>query len=85
MHPCREPDCVGMAAKKDGQCTPHAQGFRRRPKYGPDLRCAQCRKLILPEHWYRLLDREIRHLADCKPHPDVVAAREAEAKRSAAR
>lgn len=85
VHPCREPECVGVASVAGGQCVPHAAGYRKRPKRGPDLRCGQCRRLIQPESWYRLIDGEQRHLGDCKPHPDVVAARETKARQSMAR
>lgn len=83
-HPCREPECVGLAETAGGQCKSHALGFRRRPLHGPEVRCATCKKIIGPQWWYRLEDGAIRHLADCKPHRDVLKARETAARQKAA-
>ncbi len=82
-HPCREADCVGLASRKGGQCAPHAQGYRRRPKHGADLRCANCRHLIARESWYRVVDGALHCLRDCTPHPKVQAARDLAARQAA--
>lgn len=78
--PCREEGCVGVTETEHGQCSPHAQGFRKMPKHGLAVRCSTCRRVLVREAWYRLVDGKPHHLRDCKP---PVAAQQTGVRRSA--
>jgi hypothetical protein len=58
---------VGLAQIDGGQCSPHAQGFRRHPLHGAGtLRCRHCHQFIVKGAWYRMTERGPRHLRDCE-------------------
>lgn len=73
MTPCNEPKCAALAGPS-GKCPPHAKGYRLNDK-GEELRCSNCRRLILKGHWYQQRDEGMYHIVECKTHPEVAAER----------
>lgn len=69
---CRKPKCVSLATAADGLCPPHAAGYDKNDS-GAELRCANCRGLILKDQWFQRRDNGVYHVKACKMHAEVAA------------
>lgn len=74
MPACEISGCVGLAGPS-GYCAPHAQGYRQHSGI-PELRCDNCRRVMVKGDWYQRTETTLRHVKACTTHPDVVKERE---------
>lgn len=73
MPACNEPKCVAIA-EKGGLCVLHAAGYQQHSGVG-ELRCDNCRRVILKDEWYQRDAESLHHTKKCTTHPDVVKER----------
>lgn len=76
MPSCRELGCVGLATDARGLCALHVAGYRRH-NTAAELRCDNCRRLLVKGEWYKHDGETVLHAAkQCTTHPEVVRERE---------
>lgn len=74
MFPCVIPGCAAMAEKDGGECAPHRAGYRVHDG-SRDIRCGNCRRLVMKGQWYRRVGNDFQHVQACTTHPEVVKER----------
>ena len=68
---CSFRNCLALAVR-DGQCAVHASGYRIHDGAG-ELRCDNCRHLILKDESYKRDGVSVRHTKNCRVHKDTEA------------